>query len=71
MADFTKYLTKEGDRWDLIAYRAYGKVDEAQSLISANPTVPIYDVFPSGIEIKVPVLDAPEVNTNLLPPWKR
>lgn len=71
MADFTKYISREGDRWDLISYRAYGNVNLMNLIIAANPTVPIYDVMPSGITLKIPTQAAPQVSANLLPPWKR
>lgn len=71
MADFTPYVTKENDRWDLIAYKAHGNVENMQDIIEANPSVPIYEVLPSGITLKIPVKAAPEVSKQLLPPWKR
>jgi phage tail protein X len=71
MSRFTKYITVEGDRWDNIAYRAYGNANEVEALIFANPSVPITDVLPSGLELLVPIKDEPEVQQSNLPPWKR
>jgi phage tail protein X len=71
MSRFTKYITIEGDRWDTIAYRAYGNANEVEPIIFANPSVPITDVLPSGLELLVPIKDEPEVQQSNLPPWKR
>lgn len=71
MSRFTKYITVEGDRWDNIAYRAYGNPNEVEALIFANPSVPVTDVLPPGLELLVPIKDDPEVQQSNLPPWKR
>ena len=80
----TEYITQAGDRWDLIAYKAYGTVDtitldddstsNAMSLIIAtNPDIVITDILDAGLVVKVPVVSN---STNLLtnsslPPWKQ
>lgn len=67
----TKYITQEGDRWDLIADKAYGDATKITPIIEANPGVPKTPVLPSGITLYVPLMDVETVDTNLLPPWKR
>lgn len=67
----TKYITVEGDRWDTIAFKAYGDPLKITPLIEANPKVPKTPVLASGITIYVPLMEKESVNTNLLPPWKR
>ena len=37
MTEYLPYLTREGDRWDLIAYRVYGDVAKQDLIIAANP----------------------------------
>lgn len=79
----TEYITKPGDRWDLIAYKAYGTVDEvvlddgttgnAMGVIArANPDIPIGDVLQEGLLLQIPIIANAAVNTDLsiLPPWK-
>jgi len=67
----TIYIAVQGDRWDLIAFRAYGDALKINELIDANPNVPITDEIPAGTILNVPVLSEPVLDTNLLPPWKR
>lgn len=63
--------TKEGDRWDLIAWRCYGDAQRIEPIITANPRIPIRTVLPAGLQVRVPVLDAPAADAAALPPWKR
>lgn len=72
MADFTQHITKEGERWDSIAYKAYGDANDINRIIEANPTVPITATLPGGIRLLVPIVEtvAVEVDETLLPPWK-
>jgi hypothetical protein len=82
MANF-EYITIEGQRWDQIAYLAYGvvtldnddgtKKSATQPIIEANANVPIYDKLPGGIILQIPVLASNTAKTSneLLPPWKR
>ena len=67
----TRYITKQGDRWDLIAYKAYGDATMIDILIMANPGIPVDPILPEGITLNIPVVDEPEVDKSLLPPWKR
>jgi phage tail protein X len=66
-----KYITVQGDRWDTIAYKAYGDATRITPLVEANPHVPKSAVLPSGLTINVPLMEVETVNTNLMPPWKR
>lgn len=68
---YTTYKTVEGDRWDTIAFKAYGDATQYSKIIEANPFIPKGVVLPSGLTLYVPVEDRPSVNTSLLPPWKR
>lgn len=71
---FTEYITSDGDRWDTIAYRAYGDVQNWTTIIRANPSLPIQDVYPAGIRLVIPIIAAPTSTpseANKLPPWKR
>jgi phage tail protein X len=66
------YKTKQGDTWDLIAYRLYPKVGREMCmsvLLQANLTHREVVIFSAGIELTVPDIDIPVVSN--LPPWKR
>lgn len=71
MTEYLPMLTLEGDRWDLIAHRAYGDVAKQDLIIAANPELAITPILPAGVTVRVPVLpdDTPTLDT--LPPWKR
>jgi phage tail protein X len=71
MAEFTQYTTIEGDRWDTVAYKAYGDPMLFPQIAEANRGIPLDVVFIAGVKLRVPILDAVSVDTNLLPPWKR
>lgn len=71
MAEFSEYITIEGDRWDTIAWKAYGDANLYPQIAEANPDVPLSDVLPAGTRLLVPVLERPEIDKSVLPPWKR
>lgn len=68
--EYYEYITKEGDRWDLIAYDFYGDATMYEPIIVANPEVPIIPILPSGIKLKIPVIEIKNIIEEL-PPWKR
>lgn len=68
---FVEYITKEGDRWDLIAWRMYGDAYAYEPIIEANPDVPIHAVLDAGLRILVPLREKAKVDDVELPPWKR
>lgn len=67
----TTIFSKQDDRWDLIAYRAYGDVLRMGDVIRANPQLPIWATIPVGIEINIPVIEKQAVDISNLPPWRR
>ena len=72
MASFN-YRTRQGDRWDLIAYKMYGSISGMDTLIQANPSVPLDPVLPDGTILTIPIIDnaTSGVITTNLPPWKQ
>jgi phage tail protein X len=70
---YLKYVTKPGDRWDNLAYDAYGDEFAYVNIADANLEVAITDILPGGITIRIPILPIPDtdINTALLPPWKQ
>lgn len=68
---FITHITKDGERWDTVAWRYYRNVTKMSLLIESNPSVPISDVLPSGLILLVPVIELSETSLEELPPWKR
>jgi phage tail protein X len=65
----TKYVTKLGDMWDVIAKSEMGDERFMSILMKANPDYADYNMFPAGIELSIPsATKAVIVN---LPPWRR
>jgi phage tail protein X len=71
MAEFQRYISNAGDRWDLIADRAYGDITKMKELQEANPDIARYASFPNGITIILPIIPEKSTQNALLPPWKR
>ena len=67
-----KYITKQGDTWDLIAFKLWPKLGAEflmSDLIEVNLDYVNTVIFPGGVELNVPEIDVPVVKT--LPPWLR
>lgn len=64
---FAPYTTGPADRWDLIAWRAYGDPTQIAPIIAANPTVAISPVLPQGITVFCPLITPPAPAANTLP----
>jgi phage tail protein X len=69
--DFTNYITKQGDRWDLIAWKAYGDITKQKDLIELNPDIDIVVIFDEGITLLLPIIEEVNTQDSLLPPWKQ
>jgi len=75
--EYFSYETKNGDRWDLIAFDYYGDAKMIKPLLVANPEIvgsasePAPLVFSKGVILRVPVLPSDEIDKAQLPPWKR
>ena len=58
----TKYITRDGDTVDMVAFKYYGTLDgnTAEKVLDANPGLAaIGAVLPDGIEIVLPVIEQP------------
>ena len=70
-----EHITREGERWDSIAWHYYGDATAYGRIIEANPALDIRSTLPSGQVVLVPVLPLAEASQALqdeeLPPWKR
>jgi len=69
----TQYTVIEGERWDTVAYKAYGKASSFSGIIAANPLVPITTRLTGGTVLIIPILEDNNILTDkeLLPPWKQ
>ena len=67
-----RHITKDGERWDLLAWRYYGSATDYERIIAANPGVPRSPVLRGGIELLIPVVEKSAViAAEELPPWER
>ena len=79
----TEYVTKPGDRWELIAYKAYGTINDITLsdgtvgnaigvVIRANPDINIDDILDEGLLLQIPIIsDATnKTDADILPTWK-
>lgn len=64
-----RYITKQGDCWDLIAYRELGDCLRVKDLMWANRSLLDCCCFPAGVELNIPETEAAPTGT--VPPWKR
>lgn len=64
------YTTVQGDMWDSIAYRQLGSESYADKLMRLNQQYLEYYIFPAGIVLTLPEIDAVSIGSTL-PPWKQ
>lgn len=67
----TPYITKRGDSWWFIAWKAYGDVTKMKDIMDANPDIALVVMFDEGVTINLPIIPETETQTDDLPPWKR
>lgn len=70
MTEYYSYITKDNDRWNLIAYKFYNDATRYEPIINANPDVDISPILKSGLKLKIPVLNESETIKFEIPPWK-
>lgn len=69
---FTEYLTKEGERWDWIAWTTLGSPYAYEVIIRANPQYRDLLKLPAGVRLLIPVEEVvTPTQTVTLPPWRR
>jgi len=73
MAAIVEYIVKEGDRWDSIAFKAYGDATKYAGIIEANPSAVISPILDPGQRLIIPIVEQTdiEIDSEDLPPWKR
>ena len=70
MSEFIEYITKENDRWDLIAWQFYTNATFYEPIIKANSHIPIKPTLKSGVKLKIPVINQQNTIEFELLPWK-
>lgn len=67
------HITRDGERWDAIAWRYYRDVAELPRLLTANPHLAAAPTLPSGQKVVVPLVtrDPAATDPARLPPWRR
>lgn len=69
---FLEHLTREGDRWDSIAYLYYGDPYGYGPIVEANVALVGQPELPSGVKLQIPVIAAtPTKAKEGLPPWRQ
>lgn len=70
---YTQYITVQGDRFDTIAYSAYGDASMYRTIVDANPQVSLSPEIQEGTLLRVPIIESSAQSTTAskLPPWKR
>ena len=68
---YLTHLTKDGDRWDLIAWHYYRDISQVPRLLDGNPHVPITETLTGGIRLSIPVIEVASETLEELPPWKQ
>lgn len=73
MTQYIAYRTREGQRWDTVAYEVYGDPYGYPQIIEANPVYRAVAVLAAGIVLRIPVDEQsePTIAPENLPPWKR
>ncbi|MFZ0887787.1 MAG: tail protein X [Candidatus Binataceae bacterium] len=65
------YITRDGDRWDLLAWTYYGDPTLYGPIIDANPSVGISPVLAAGVVLYIPIIEQDQTETSDLPPWSQ
>lgn len=63
------YTTKQGDCWDMIAFKVLGSERYMSHLFEANKAHRETYVFPAGVVLTIPEIMEENVDTS--PPWRR
>jgi len=67
---YIQHITRQNERWDLLAWKYYGDPTLYGPIIQANPSQPIVGAFDAGTSIQIPILQKASDVSNDLPPWE-
>lgn len=71
MADYRIHTTKQGERWDAIAYRHYSDPYQIPRILEANPSQYGKLTPDVGILLQIPILNTTRTTPVIAPPWDR
>lgn len=64
-----KYVTSQGETWDMIAHKALGNEKQMNRLISINPDHRNTVIFSAGVLLDIPEIETPVIS-DPVPPWQ-
>lgn len=64
-----EYITKDGDRWDLLAYMFYADPYMYEPIVLANFQYATLPVLPAGLKLNIPIIYIENEETDINPPW--
>jgi hypothetical protein len=69
---YKQHITKDGERWDNIAYQWYGDPFLIEPILATNSHVDIFPRLAGGQVLLIPLLPRAAVMPSIegLPPWK-
>ncbi len=65
-----KYTTTQGDTFDIIAFKLFGREGLMHELADANPAYQDTVFFSAGVVLEVPEIEKP-YDKGPVPPWQR
>ena len=69
MNGYLRHVTRDGDRWDLLANTYYGDPLRYAPIRAANPGI-TGAVLAAGITLIIPILEEATPSQVGLPPWR-
>lgn len=72
---YLEHRTTPGERWDILAGQYYNDASKMHIIIDANAhlfhNAAYPAILPSGLVLRIPIIEAPAIANELLPPWKQ
>lgn len=69
MSSVLIHTCNEHDRFDLIAYRYYGTIDEMGRIIDVNAHLALTESLDAGTTVFVPIILKSQSTSKNMPPW--
>lgn len=67
---YLTHMTRQGERWDNLAWHYYQDVSKMGLLIEENQHVPIVPSLQAGLKLRIPLLEQEQTTVVGLPPWR-
>lgn len=69
MSAANTYITSQGEAWDQVAHRVWGRESMTHHLLAANPEHRGVTIFPANFELTIPDVSVPPIEEP--PPWQQ